>query len=85
MTPSSCETSIPSDTRACRRYVRGKRGIVERVYGAQGFQDEPTIADRSPQHVYSVSFDAVELWGANAEPNQRLYIDMWESWMEAAE
>ncbi|MCY3545017.1 MAG: nitrile hydratase subunit beta [Chloroflexi bacterium] len=67
------------------RYVRGKRGIVERVYGAQGFQDEPTIADRSPQHVYSVSFDAVELWGANAEPNQRLYIDMWESWMEAAE
>lgn len=67
------------------RYVRGKRGIIARVYGAQGFQDEPTIADSSPQHVYSVMFEANELWGANAEPNQRLFIDMWECWMEAAQ
>lgn len=67
------------------RYVRGKRGIIARIYGAQGFQDEPTIADNSPQHVYSVVFEADELWGENAEPNHRLYIDMWECWMEAAE
>ncbi len=67
------------------RYVRGKRGIVARIYGAQGFQDEPTIADGSPQHVYSVVFEASELWGEDAEPNQRLYIDMWECWMEAAQ
>ena len=67
------------------RYVRGKRGIIARIYGAQGFQDEPTIADSSPQHVYSVVFDADELWGENAEPNQCLYIDMWECWMESAE
>ena len=66
------------------RYVRGKHGVVTRIYGAQGFQDEPTIADGSPQHVYSVMFEAVELWGKDAEPNQRLYIDMWECWMEAA-
>ncbi len=66
------------------RYVRGKRGVITRIYGAQGFQDEPTIADSSPQHVYSVVFDANELWGENAESNQRLYIDMWECWMESA-
>ena len=66
------------------RYVRGKRGVIARIYGAQGFQDEPTIADGNPQHVYSVVFEAGELWGEEAEPNQRLYIDMWESWMEAA-
>ncbi len=65
------------------RYVRGKRGIVTRLYGAQGFQDEPTIADSSPQHVYSVMFEAGELWGSDAEPNQRLYIDMWEGWMDS--
>ena len=67
------------------RYVRGKRGVVARIFGAQGFQDEPTIADSSPQHVYSVVFEASELWGENAEPNQRLYIDMWECWMEPTE
>ena len=66
------------------RYARGKRGVIARIYGAQGFQDEPTIADGNPQHVYSVMFDADELWGENAEPNQRLYIDMWECWMEPA-
>ena len=66
------------------RYVRGKRGVITRIYGAQGFQDEPTIADNSPQHVYSVMFEASELWGENAEANQSLYIDMWECWMEAA-
>ena len=64
------------------RYVRGKRGVIARIYGAQGFQDEPTVADNSPQHVYSVVFEASELWGGNAEPNQLLYIDMWECWME---
>ena len=67
------------------RYVRGKRGVIARIYGAQGFQDEPTVADNSPQHVYSVVFEASELWGGNAEPNQLLYIDMWECWMESAE
>lgn len=67
------------------RYVRGKRGVIAGIYGAQGFQDEPTVADSSPQHVYSVVFEADELWGENAELNQSLYIDMWECWMEAAE
>ena len=67
------------------RYVRGKRGTIARIYGAQGFQDEPTVADGSPQHVYSVAFEASELWGAEAEPNQSLYIDMWECWMTAAQ
>ena len=67
------------------RYVRGKRGVVARIYGAQGFQDEPTLADGSPQHVYSVVFEASELWGEDAEANQRLYIDMWECWLEAVE
>ena len=65
------------------RYVRGKHGVIARIYGAQGFQDEPTVADNSPQHVYSVVFEARELWGEDAERNQRLYIDMWECWMEA--
>lgn len=66
------------------RYVRGKRGVVERIYGAQAFQDDPPNADATPQPVYSVRFEARELWGDVAEPNQCLYIDMWESYLEPA-
>jgi hypothetical protein len=31
--------------------------------------------------VYSVRFDARELWGDAAEPNQLLYLDLWESYL----
>ena len=66
------------------RYARGKRGVIERIYGAQAFQDDPPNAAATPQPVYSVRFDARELWGDAAEPNQSLYIDMWESYLEPA-
>ncbi|MET0487420.1 MAG: SH3-like domain-containing protein [Candidatus Rokuibacteriota bacterium] len=34
-----------------------------------------------PQHVYSVRFEGRELWGEAAEPNQKLYLDLWESYL----
>jgi nitrile hydratase len=37
-----------------------------------------------PQPIYSVQFDAAELWGTSAEENQLLFIDMWEGYIEPA-
>ncbi len=37
-----------------------------------------------PQPLYSVGFDAGELWGEDAEPNQRIYIDLWERYLMPA-
>jgi nitrile hydratase subunit beta len=34
-----------------------------------------------PEPVYGVRFDARELWGDTAEPNQRVFIDLWESYL----
>ncbi len=34
-----------------------------------------------PQPLYSVRFDARELWGESAEPNQAVHIDLWESYL----
>jgi len=34
--------------------------------------------------MYSVWFAAHELWGASAEGPQRVYIDLWESYLEPA-
>jgi nitrile hydratase len=31
-----------------------------------------------PQHVYSVRFDARELWGASASRRHVVYIDIWD-------
>lgn len=72
-------------TRAAR-YVRGRRGVVERVHDSFIFPD--TNARREgehPQHVYSVRFDAQELWGEHgAEPNEVVYFDLWERYLQPA-
>ncbi|MFQ5933258.1 MAG: nitrile hydratase subunit beta [Dehalococcoidia bacterium] len=65
------------------RYVRGKRGVVHRFHGVHDFQDTvPRSTDPQPQPVYSVRFDSRELWDEDAEPNQSLFIDMWQSYLE---
>ncbi len=66
------------------RYVRGKRGVIERDWGVYVFADSNAHhgGDRT-QHVYSVSFSARELWGKDAPTNDTLRIDLWEDYLEA--
>lgn len=67
------------------RYVRGKRGVVDRVHGVFVFPDTNAHdLGENPQYVYSVRFDARELWGEHAEPNQHVNIDLWESYLRSA-
>jgi nitrile hydratase len=65
------------------RYVRGKRGVIERDWGVYVFADSNAHhgGDRA-QHVYSVSFSARELWGKDAPNNDTLRIDLWEDYLE---
>jgi nitrile hydratase subunit beta len=37
-----------------------------------------------PHHVYSVRFEARELWGDDAAPRDAVYIDLWEPYIEPA-
>ena len=37
---------------------------------------------RTSQHVYSVSFTALELWGTPRPDN--VYIDLWDDYLEEA-
>ncbi len=67
------------------RYIRGKKGIVVKYYGNHDFPDIDMDGNTSPpQPIYSVQFDAEELWGTSAEANQLLFIDMWEGYIEPA-
>lgn len=65
------------------RYARGKRGVVHRQHGTHVFPDTNAHGQgEQPQALYSVRFDARELWGPSAEPNQYVYIDLWEPYLE---
>jgi len=65
------------------RYARGKRGVINRVHGSDPLPDTNAHGlGEHPQTVYSVRFDARELWGKDAEPNQTVSIDLWESYLE---
>lgn len=67
------------------RYVRAKRGVVEKDYGVFLLPDTNAHGGPdTPQHVYSVRFTARELWGDSAPPNDSLYIDLFDGYMEHA-
>ena len=64
------------------RYARGKRGVIDAHRGCHVFPDTAAHGlGEQPQHVYSVQFEARELWGEAAEPNQRVHLDLWESYL----
>jgi nitrile hydratase len=74
----------PSGHTRMPRYVRDKIGTVERVWGFHLFQDAlPEDVEPAAEPLYNIRFEGRELWGDAAEPGQCLYIDLWESHLEA--
>ena len=67
------------------RYARAKTGIVEAVQGSFVFPDDNAHGKgENPQWVYTVVFDASEIWGDGADPSLTVSIDAWESYLERA-
>ena len=65
------------------RYARGKRGVIHRLHGVHVFPDSNAHGlGEQPQPLYGVRFEARELWGEDAAPNQWVHIDLWESYLE---
>jgi len=67
------------------RYVRGHVGVVERIHGTHVFPDSAAL-DRGedPQWLYTVVFEARELWGDDADPTLKVSIDAFEPYLESA-
>ncbi len=67
------------------RYARGKLGMVHLDHGVYVFPDTNAhFLGERPQHVYSVRFAARELWGEQAAPQDSVYVDMWDDYLEPA-
>jgi nitrile hydratase subunit beta len=66
------------------RYSRGKHGVIRHDWGVFVFPDTHAHGQgANPQHCYSVEFEARELWGPDHSARERIYIDLWEDYLEA--
>jgi hypothetical protein len=74
----------PTHTRL-PRYIRGKHGVVQGSRGGFAFADTRAhgLGDE-PQYVYSVRFEARELWGDDAPAHDAVYLDLWEPYIKPA-
>ena len=67
------------------RYVRDKIGEVVRDNGVYALQDTDENGVRlgnTPQHVYTVRFEARALWGDRGHEKDVIYVDLWEEYLE---
>jgi nitrile hydratase len=67
------------------RYVRGHVGVIERNNGCHVYPDTNAQGQGdNPQWVYTVVFDARELWGAEADKTLKVSIEAFEPYLEKA-
>ncbi|RTL63685.1 MAG: nitrile hydratase subunit beta [Pseudonocardiaceae bacterium] len=65
------------------RYARGHTGTVVAVRGGHVLPDRNAHGGgEQPEWLYTVRFDARELWGDDADPTSTVDIDAWESYLE---
>ena len=65
------------------RYVRGKSGVVELIHGPYLLPDLRAHEKGLVwQPVYTVRFNAKELWGEDGHPNDSVSMDLWEEYLE---
>ena len=64
-------------------YVTGKSGVVVGEHGSALLPDAHAVHRRSrPQHLYTVAFDATDLWGDAAEPDTEMRVDLFECYLK---
>jgi hypothetical protein len=65
------------------RYVRGHHGVIHRDWGVFIYPDTHAHGEGTkPQHCYAVEFDARETWGGDHPAGERIYVDLWEDYLD---
>lgn len=66
-------------------YLRGKCGEVIEILGKFVLADDSARGIRSPeQMLYTVRFQAEDIWGADGALGVSVTADLWESYLEGA-
>lgn len=67
------------------RYARDRQGVVVASRGAHVFPDSHAHGKgEDPRPLYTVRFQARELWGETANPRDSVCLDLWEPYLERA-
>ncbi|MEX2546318.1 MAG: SH3-like domain-containing protein [Chloroflexota bacterium] len=78
-------TKVISGPEHCRipRYAQGRVGTIERTYQAMEVPEQRAVGVAKPERepVYTVRFDARELWGDSVEPGCSIRVDAWERYL----
>ena len=62
-------------------YARGRCGAVIAHHGGHIFADANARGEDEVQHLYTVEFRAVDLWGEEADARDTVTLDLWESYL----
>jgi nitrile hydratase len=66
-------------------YLRGRTGLIDRIHGCHVFADSHAQGlGEDPQWLYTVVFEARELWGSEAAAGHRVSFDAWQPYLEPA-
>jgi nitrile hydratase len=63
-------------------YVRGRRGRIAAFHGAHVFPDANAHGEKRAEPLYTVGFDAAELWPEAETCRDRVFLNLWESYLE---
>jgi nitrile hydratase subunit beta len=64
------------------RYMRGHVGAVEAYRGWHVLPDANAHGEERAEALYCVGFSALELWDDAASPQDLVFADLWESYLE---
>jgi nitrile hydratase len=65
-------------------YVRGRAGAVHAHHGGHVLPDASARGEKRGEHLYTVSFAASDLWPEAKGRADRVFVDLWESYLEPA-
>lgn len=74
----------PDGHTRCPRYVRRAQGVIDAYHGSQRFPDESIDGEPVGRPLYSVRFDAREIWGDDHSDRDSLVLQLWEPYLRSA-
>ncbi len=63
-------------------YAQGRCGLIHAYHGAHVFPDSSAKGIDHADHIYSVVFEADELWPEAEGRRDRVFLDLWEDYLE---
>ena len=63
-------------------YAQGRCGLIHAYHGAHVFADASARGIDRADHIYSVVFEADELWPEAEGRRDRVFLDLWEDYLE---